>query len=100
MTRNEIKNKINLKKHQIKKNKDQIQNKYKPKDTIEFVKALHVYQALGERKKEEEKNQSSQNHSSNDKTCHLKRCIATFSHRVSRKLIFFATVHAPHLSPE
>jgi phage terminase small subunit len=55
MMRNEIKNKTNLKKHQIKKKKDQTQNKYKPKDIIEFVKALHVYQGLGERKQEEEK---------------------------------------------
>jgi hypothetical protein len=58
MMRNEIKKKTNIKKHQIKKKEDQTQNKYKPKDIIEFVKALHVYQGLGERKQEEEKKKS------------------------------------------
>jgi hypothetical protein len=34
---------------------NQIQNNYKIKDTIEFLKAWHEYQGQGERKEREEK---------------------------------------------
>jgi len=55
MIRNEIKNKTNLKKHQIKKNrnqknKNQIKNKYKLEDTIEFFK-LYTHTEAWEREK-------------------------------------------------
>ena len=48
MMRDEIKNKINFKKHQIKKieikkMRIKFKKKYKLKDTTEFLKALHKY---------------------------------------------------------
>jgi hypothetical protein len=61
MMRDEIKNKINLKRHQIYKkknrnqtNEDETQNKYKLEDTTEFLKALHEYQGPEEKKKGDE----------------------------------------------
>jgi len=85
MIKDEIKDKANLNlKKKNQKNEDQIQNKYKLKDTIEFVKALHVYRGLGERKEgEEEKDQSSSNRRADNKTCHPKRCVVAFHVKVS-----------------
>ena len=53
--------------------------KYNLEDTIEFLKALHVFRGFRERKEgEERKDLSSSNRHSNNKTCHPKRCAITF----------------------
>jgi len=46
---------INIKINRNQKNENQTQNKYKPEDTTEFLKAWHKYKSLGEKKKVREK---------------------------------------------
>jgi hypothetical protein len=78
---------IKIKINRNQKNKDQIQNKYKLEDIIEFLKARHKYQISREREREKRGKRKKIHHCQPDQTCYSSIYFCDLIHKVCMQVV-------------